>query len=90
MEGMRHADDVAELAKVSKLADAHGSTTLAVLKTLGRGAIALGAGAVTGALWVMGAATNIFFLVITLSTFFAWAVRGLWRTGRFVLSPMSS
>jgi hypothetical protein len=83
MEGMRHADDVADLAKVGKLADTHGSTTLAVLKTLGRGAIALGAGAVTGALWIMGAATNIFFLVITLSTLFAWFVRGLWRTGRF-------
>lgn len=83
MEGMRHADDVADLAKVGKLADANGSTTLAVLKMLGRGAIALGAGAVTGALWIMGAATNIFFLVIALSTLFAWLVRGLWRTGRF-------
>ena len=54
-----------------------------MLKTLGRGAIALGAGAVTGALWVLGAATNIFFLVLTLTTLFAMLVRGLWRTGRF-------
>ena len=96
MEGMRHADDVADLAKVGKLAERNGSTTLAIMKTLGRGAIAIGAGAVTGALWVMGAATNIFFLVLTISTLFAVLVRWLrlpawllaslamraWRAGR--------
>lgn len=82
MEGMKHADDVADLAKVGKLAERNGSTTLAILKTLGRGAIALGAGAVTGALWVMGAATNIFLLVLTVSTLFAVLVRWLWRAGR--------
>lgn len=82
-EGMKHADDVADLAKVGKLAERNGSTTLAVLKTLGRGAIVLGAGAVTGALWIMGAATNIFFLVLTISTLFAVLARWLWRAGRF-------
>lgn len=82
MEGMKHADDVADLAKIGKLAERNGSTTLAVLKTLGRGAIALGAGAVTGALWIMGAATNIFFLVLTISTLFAVLARWLWRAGR--------
>jgi len=82
MEGMKHADDVADLAKVGKLAERNGSTTLAILKTLGRGAIAIGAGAVTGALWIMCAATNIFLLVLTLSTLFAVLVRWLWRAGR--------
>jgi hypothetical protein len=82
MEGMKHADDVADLAKIGKLAERNGSTTLAILKTLGRGAIAIGAGAVTGALWVMGAATNIFLLVLTISTLFAVLVRWLWRAGR--------
>lgn len=82
-EGMKHADDFADLAKVGKLAERNGSTTLAVLKTLGRGAIVLGAGAVTGALWIMGAATNIFFLVLTISTLFAVLARWLWRAGRF-------
>lgn len=82
MEGMKHADDVADLAKVGKLAERNGSTTLAILKTLGRGAIAIGAGAVTGALWIMGAATNIFFLVLTISTLFAMLVRWLWRAGK--------
>jgi hypothetical protein len=83
MEGMRHADDVADLARVSRLAEKNGRTTLAILKTLGRGALVLGAGAVTGALWVLGAAVNIFLLVITVCTLFANLVRGLWRTGRF-------
>jgi hypothetical protein len=83
LEGMRHADDVADLSRVSRLAEKNGRATLAILKTLGRGAIALGVGALSGALWVMGAAVNIFLFVITLCTLFASAVRGLWRTGRF-------
>lgn len=82
VEAMRHADDVADLAKVGKLADANGGATLAVLKTLGRGALALGTVAVAGAFWIMGAAANIFFLVLTLSTLFAVFARWLWRAGR--------
>jgi hypothetical protein len=85
IEGMRHAENVADLANVGKLAERNGSTTLAVLKTLGRGAIVLGAGAVTGALWVMGAATNIFLLVLTLSTLFAVLARWFWRAGRLAI-----
>lgn len=85
IEGMRHADDVADLTKVGKLAERNGKTTLAVLKTLGRGAIALGAGAVTGALWIMGATANIFLLVLTLSTLFAVFAKWLWRGGRLAL-----
>jgi hypothetical protein len=81
LEGIRHADEVADLARVGRLAEKNGTATLAVLKTLGRGALVLGAGAVTGALWVMGAATNIFLLVVTVCTIFAWLVRGFWRTG---------
>jgi hypothetical protein len=84
LESMRHADDVEDLSRVSRLAEKKGRTTLAVLKTLGRGALVLGAGAVTGALWVLGAAVNLLLLVLTLTTIFAWVVRWLWRTGRFV------
>jgi hypothetical protein len=79
---MRHADDAADLAKLGKLAERNGSTTLAVLKTLGRGAIVLGAGTVTGALWVMGATANIFLLVLAISSLFAMFARWLWRGGR--------
>jgi hypothetical protein len=84
IEGMRHADDAADLARLGKLAERNGSTTLAVLKTLGRGAIVLGAGAVTGALWIMSATANVFFLVLTLSTLIAMFARWMWRGGRLV------
>jgi hypothetical protein len=79
IEGLRHADNVADVGKVSRIAEKNGPATLAILKTLGRGALVLGAGALSGALWVMGAAVNIFLFVITLCTIFAGAVRGLWR-----------
>jgi hypothetical protein len=82
IEGMRHADDAADLAKLGKLAERNGSKTLAVMKTLGRGAIVLGVGAVTSALWIMGAMANIFFLVLALSTLFAMFARWMWRGGR--------
>ena len=90
LEGMKHADDVADLAKVGKLAERNGGATLAVLKTLGRGALALGAGAVTGALWIMGAATNIFFLVLTISTLFAVLARWMWRGGRYAVTRVAA
>lgn len=83
IEGLRHADNVTDLTKVSRLAEKNGSKTLAILKTLGRGAFALGAGALTASLWVMGAAVNIFFLVIALSTLFATLVRWLWPVARY-------
>jgi hypothetical protein len=84
IEGMRHADDVADLAKVGKLAERNGSTTIAILKTLGRGAFALGAAAVTGALWILGATANIFLFVVALSTLFAVFARWLWQGSRLV------
>jgi hypothetical protein len=83
LEAMRHADDVGDLSRVGRLAEKNGRATLAILKTLGRGALVLGAGALSGALWVMGAAVNLFLLIITLCTMLAGAVRGLWRTGCF-------
>jgi hypothetical protein len=82
LEGLRHADSVADVSRLRRLAETNGRATLAILKTLGRGAIVLGAGAVTAALWVMGAATNIFLLVLTLCTIFAVFARWLWRGGR--------
>lgn len=84
IEGLRHADNAADIAKVGQLAEKNGRGTLAVLKTLGRGAIVLGAGAVSGALWVMGAAANIALLLITLSALFAMFARFAWRSGRLL------
>lgn len=83
IEGLRHADNVADLGKVGRLAEKNGSKTLAILKTLGRGAIVLGAGFATASLWVVGAAVNIFFLVIAISTVFATLIRWLWPVARY-------
>jgi hypothetical protein len=83
VEGLRHADNVTDLTKVGALAEKNGSKTLAILKTLGRGAFALGAGALTASLWVMGAAVNIFLIVIAISTLFASLVRLLWPAVRY-------
>jgi hypothetical protein len=83
LEGMRYAENVSDLSRLGRLAEAKGRSTLAVLKTLGRGALVIGAGAVTAALWVLGATTNIFLLMIMLSTIFAALVRRLWPAARY-------
>jgi hypothetical protein len=90
LDGLRHADDLADLTRVSRLAQKNGRSTLAILKTLGRGALAVGAGALTASLWVMGAATNIFLLVITLCTIFAVLVRRLWPVVRYAATAAAT
>ncbi len=83
LEGLRHADELSDLSRVSRLAEAKGRSSLAVLKTLGRGALVLGAGAVTAALWVLGATTNLFLLLLTLCMIFAALLRRLWPVSRY-------
>lgn len=78
LEGLRHADDVADLARAGKLAEKKGRSTLAIFKTLGRGAIALGAGALAISGWVIGAAANLVFLVIAIVSTLAAVLRWLW------------
>lgn len=83
LEGLRHADNVTDLTKVGRLAEKNGSKTLAILKTLGRGAFVIGAGALTASLWIMGAGINIFLLVIAICSLFAGVVRLLWPAVRY-------
>src|SRR5262249_46667774 len=49
LTGLREAESVAEVSKLTQLATAKGRSTLAILKTLGRSAFVLGAVAVTAA-----------------------------------------
>lgn len=84
LEGLRHADNVGDLTKVGRIAEKNGSKTLAILKTLGRGAFVVGAGAVTASLWIMGAGINIFLIVIAICSLFAGIVRLLWPAVRYV------
>jgi hypothetical protein len=55
-DGLKIAESPREMARVAKLAEKQGSKTRAVLKFLGRGAIALTAAAFDLALWVLWAA----------------------------------
>lgn len=82
LESMRHADNVGDLAKASLLAEKKGKSTLAIFKTLGRGALALGAGALAIAGWVVGAASSILFFVIAAVSFCAAVLRWLWPSAR--------
>lgn len=78
LESMRHADNVGDLAKAGVLAEKKGKSTLAIFKTLGRGALAVGAGALAIAGWVVGAASSLMFFVIAAVSFCAAVLRWLW------------
>ncbi len=78
LESMRHADNVGDLAKASLLAEKKGKSTLAVFKTLGRGAIAVGAAALAITGWVVGAASSLVFFAIAMVSFVAAVLRWLW------------
>jgi hypothetical protein len=82
LESMRHADNVGDLTKASLLAEKKGKSTLAIFKTLGRGAIALGVGALAIAGWTLGAASSLLFFVIAVVSFCAAVLRWLWPSRR--------
>lgn len=82
LESMRHADNVGDLAKAGLLAEKKGKSTLAVFKTLGRGAIAVGAAALAITGWVVGAAGSLMFFVIAAASFCAAVLRWLWPSRR--------
>ncbi len=58
------ARDSGEVRAVAKLAEARGGATRAVLKTLGRGAIALGAGVVALAGWTMAGVGYVWLAIL--------------------------
>jgi hypothetical protein len=87
LESMRYADNVGDLAKAGVLAEKKGKSTLAIFKTLGRGAIAVGAGALAIAGWVVGAASSLMFFVIAVVSFCAAVLRWLWPSRRAAPEP---
>jgi hypothetical protein len=86
LESLRHADNVGDIAKATKLAEKKGRSTLAIFKTLGRGAIALGAGALAISGWVIGAASSVIFFMIAVVSLCAAVLRFLWPS-RSTASP---
>ena len=79
LEGLKVADNSRDLARVARLAEARGGQTLAILKSLGRGAIAM-----TGALlklvwWGALALVYLYVLVSSFNAFCVSCARPLWR-----------
>lgn len=79
LEGMKVAEGGHDLSRVARLAEAKSGQTLAILKTLGRGAIAI-----TGALlhlvwWAFVVAAWLFALVSSFNAFCVACARRLWR-----------
>ncbi len=63
LDGLKLADNPRELARVAKLAEREGGRTRAILKLLGRGAIALTVAAFDLALWIFWALLAMFGFV---------------------------
>ncbi|MFS8039143.1 hypothetical protein ACI7BZ_19655 [Xanthobacter sp. AM11] len=82
LEGLKVAEGGRDLSRVARLADAKGGQTLAILKTLGRGAIVI-----TGALfhliwWVLVAVAYTYGLVSSFNSFCVACARRTWRGSR--------
>jgi hypothetical protein len=76
--GLRQTQNVGEISKLMRLATARGRGTLAVLKTLGRDSLVLGAVAFTAYGWLVGVFINLFLIVVAIQKGFAALVRKFW------------
>jgi hypothetical protein len=63
LDGLKMANSPVEMARIAKLAEKNGSKTRAILKLLGRGAIALTLAAIDLALWIFWAILMLFGFV---------------------------
>ena len=66
LDGLKIADSPKDLTKLARLADAKGGKTRAIVKLLGRSAIALTVGVFQLASWIFWALLNMLWLVIVL------------------------
>ena len=67
-DSLKLAESPVEMSRVAKLAEKEGSKTRAILKLLGRGAIALSVAAFDLATWILGALLTIFGFVSSLKS----------------------
>jgi hypothetical protein len=80
LDGLKISDSPREMARVAKLAEKEGGKTRAILKFLGRGAIALTVAAFDLSMWVLWAALTLFgFISATKGAVERWTWRGLQR-----------
>jgi hypothetical protein len=67
-DGLKIAETPREMSRVAKLAEKEGSKTRAILKVVGRGAIALSFAAVDLGSWIVGALVTVFAFVSSLKS----------------------
>lgn len=80
LDGLKIAESPAEVARVAKLAEKSGSRTRAILKTAGRGAIALSLAAFNLTTWIVSA---LFTLAMFIASLKSATERGARRYFRF-------
>jgi len=68
LEGLKVAETPREMAQVAKLAEKEGGKTRAILKVVGRGAIALTLATFDLSLWILGALFTAFTFIATLKS----------------------
>ena len=68
LDGLKIAESPREIARVAKLAEKEGGKTRAILKVVGRGAIALSVAAVDLGVWILGALLTAFAFVSSLKS----------------------
>jgi hypothetical protein len=77
--GIRHVDDAAGAARLRRLAEVKGGQTLAIVKTLGRGALYVTKAFAKLAWWILAAVVNLFGLIASFNSAVVEMVRPLWR-----------
>ncbi|MFG1263375.1 MULTISPECIES: hypothetical protein [Xanthobacter] len=82
LEGLKVAEGGRDLSRVARLADTKGVQTLAILKTLGRGAIAITSLLFQLIWWGFLAAFYLFALVSSFNSFCVACARRTWRHKR--------
>ncbi|MGE4164892.1 MAG: hypothetical protein AB7E67_02775 [Xanthobacteraceae bacterium] len=68
LDGLKIAESPREMARLAKLAEKQGGKTRAILKTAGRGAIALSIAAIDLGLWILGALFAAFGMISSLKS----------------------
>ncbi|QFR35026.1 hypothetical protein GBB76_05225 [Ancylobacter sp. TS-1] len=80
--GLRHVDDAAGAARLRGLAQAKGGQTLAIVKTLGRGALFVTEAMVRLGVWILAAVANLFGLVASFNAAMVAMLRPMWKNRR--------
>ncbi|MFG1424671.1 hypothetical protein [Roseixanthobacter glucoisosaccharinicivorans] len=80
--GLAVAENGKDLSRLARLAEAKGGQTLAILKTLGRGALVMGSALLKLVWWGLVAALWLFGLVASFNRFCVEMVRPIWRRKR--------